>query len=121
MVIYDRSLVVPARDFSTLQGAHQAPSIQRQEEMFFSNCRRGNYFHVLLEAASWWLWEARPGEPQPLDCPHQMCFWVDFMPRAHPQLRATALSSPAAHQMVLSALVNTELICTFFSHRGTPA
>lgn len=33
MDIYGRSLVVPARDSSTLQGAHQAVSIQRQKKV----------------------------------------------------------------------------------------
>lgn len=52
MDIYGKTLVIPARDLSTLQGARQAPSIQRQEEILFVNHHHGDYFHLLLEATS---------------------------------------------------------------------
>lgn len=61
-----------------------------------------------------WLWEGRPGTPQPSDVSNQVRFWDAFSSPSLP-LMAT-FPSPSAHQMVLSVLVNTDLIWAFSSH-----
>lgn len=74
----------------------------------------GHYFQLLLEAVRRWLWEGRPGAPQPSAGPSQVHSWDAFR---SPSLALTAtFPSPSAHQMVLSVLVNSDFIWAFSSH-----
>lgn len=61
-IIYGRSLPIPLRDYFPHFREHIQlhPAKSRENLGMF-----GHYFHLLPEAARSWLWEGRPGAPQP--------------------------------------------------------